>query len=135
MSGDRSLSDRSESSEMSGSSTKICSSSSSESSSLTIPANCRKSSPSLVSTRRVNISMHKFINSKGLTAAKDNTYFSPFITSNGTPFVTSAPDQYYELRPPQFVKKDLTMIRRRVSAICKIQEELKEMREREDELR
>lgn len=79
--------------------------------------------------------MHKFINSKGLTAAKDNTYFSPFISSNGTPFVTSPPNQYYELRPPQFVKKDLNMIRRRVSAICKIQEELKEMKEREEELR
>ena len=78
--------------------------------------------------------MNKFINSKGLSASKDNSFFSPFITNNGNGFLRNSTDEYYELRPPQFVKKDLNVLKRRVSAICKIQEELKEMKAREEEL-
>jgi hypothetical protein len=79
--------------------------------------------------------MHKFINSKGKTAAKDNSYFSPFVSLNGNGLLNNSSNDYYELKPPQFVKSNLTTLRRRVSAICKIQEELKEMKAREDELR
>ena len=79
--------------------------------------------------------MNRFINSKGLSASKDNSFFSPFVSLNGNTFMRKSSDECYELRPPQFVKKDLKTIRRRVSAICKIQEELKEMKEREDELK
>lgn len=114
---------------------KISSSSSSASSSANFPTICRKTStPSLVGNKKLNISMHKFINSKGKTAAKDS-YFSPFVSLNGNGLINNSGNDYYELKPPQFVKTNLTTIRRRVSAICKIQEELKEMKAREDELR
>jgi len=113
---------------------KICSSSSSASSSVNFPALCRKvSTGSVVGNKKVN--MHKFINSKGKSATKDNSYFSPFVSLNGNGLLNNSSNDYYELRPPQFVKSNLTQIKRRVSAICKIQEELKEMKAREDELR
>jgi len=133
---ERPLSERSESSEMSFSNNKISSSSSSASSSVNFPALCRKvSSPTLNGNKKVGISMHKFINSKGKTATKDNSYFSPFVSLNGNGLLNNSSNDYYELKPPQFVKSNLTTLRRRVSAICKIQEELKEMKAREDELR
>ncbi len=121
---------------MSFSNNKISSSSSSASSSVNFPALCKKvSAPSLNGNKKGGISMHKFINSKGKTAAKDNSYFSPFVSLNGNGLLNNSSNDYYELKPPQFVKSNLTTLRRRVSAICKIQEELKEMKAREDELR
>ncbi|CAG2113112.1 unnamed protein product [Medioppia subpectinata] len=114
---------------------KISSSSSSASSSVNFPANCRKPSPTTLSPKKVNISMQRFIKSKGLIASKDSSLYSPFASLNGNGFTNKSSDDYYELKPPQFVKKDLTTIKRRVSAICKIQEELKLMKEREEELR
>lgn len=113
-------------------------SSSSSTSSINNPSTqTRKlSSSSIVSPSKGTISMHKFISSKGKSAAKE-TSFSPFNLSNGrlTNNYIGKTNDYQELKPPQFAKSNLRALRRHVSAECKIKEELKEMKNREDELR
>jgi hypothetical protein len=82
-----------------------------------------------------NISMHKFITSKG-KALSSSTSSLANLGSN-TQLNSAVSDQYQELKPPQFARGDWRGAVRRgsVSAESKIQEELKEMRAREEELR
>ncbi|XP_054162311.1 uncharacterized protein LOC128960264 [Oppia nitens] len=137
---DHNLSDRSiESSEMSSSSlssfNKISSSSSSASSSVNFPTNCRKTSITSVNSNKPIVSMQTFINSKGKIASKDNSLYSPFSGLNNNSLINTSCDDYYELKPPMFAKQQLKSLKRRVSAISKIQEEMKAMKTREEELR
>lgn len=75
--------------------------------------------------------MHKFISSKGKTATSTgNPTCSPFYQMG------SCTDLYGgELRPPIMIKGDKGFRRGSISAESKIQEELKEMKAREEELR
>ncbi|RWS11249.1 uncharacterized protein B4U79_14577 [Dinothrombium tinctorium] len=85
----------------------------------------RKSLPQILGFgAQKNISMHKFIKSKGKSA---NASFSPF---NSSPDI----DECNLWRPPQIFKGEKA-IRRAVPAESKIQEELKEMKAREEELK
>lgn len=72
---------------------------------------------------RLNISMHKFISSKGKQMTKETN-------SPGTNYYTDS-----EPRLPRYVANSQNFFRKRLSAIDKIQEELREMKQREDELR
>ncbi|XP_015787880.1 uncharacterized protein LOC107364939 isoform X2 [Tetranychus urticae] len=78
-----------------------------------------------------SISMHKFISSKGKTATPTGN-----PTSSAFYPLASPGDLYNgDLRPPIMVKGDKGFRRGSVSAESKIQEELKEMKAREEELR
>ncbi|XP_054159638.1 uncharacterized protein LOC128957848 [Oppia nitens] len=134
------LNDKSvESSEMSSSSlssNRISSSaSSSASSSVNFATNCRKTSVTSVNSNKPNVSFEMFIKSKGNIASKDNKLYSPYSGLNDNSLINKSCGVYYELKPPMFVKQDLKTFKRRVSAISMIQEELKQMKAREDELR
>lgn len=71
--------------------------------------------------------MYKFISTKGKQMTKEgsnlgsNAYF--------------ADSEYNEPRLPRYVASSHHFYRKRLSAIDKIQEELREMKQREDELR
>ncbi|UXI17904.1 hypothetical protein NH340_JMT03847 [Sarcoptes scabiei] len=108
------------------------------------------------------ISMYKFINSKGKQHTREtngigNGYHNhhhhnhDHVTSNGTirgrknfqnNLVNDSVangvgyvDDDYVLKPPRYVTSNHNFYKKRISAIDKIQEELKEMKLREDELR
>lgn len=71
--------------------------------------------------------MHKFINSKGKQITKENGS----LGSNG--FLVD--NELSEPKLPRYVASNHHFYRKRLSAIDKIQEELREMKQREDELR
>ena len=76
--------------------------------------------------------MYKFINSKGKQLNREqstnslNTCTSSYFLGN---------PEYKEPRLPRYVTNNHHFYRKRLSAIDKIQEELREMKQREDELR
>lgn len=84
-----------------------------------------------------NISMHKFITNFSKGRALSSSTSSLATVGSTSQLSGSVSDQYQELRPPQFTRGDTRGPVRRgsISAESKIQEELKEMRAREEELR
>lgn len=99
------------------------SSSNSSISKMSFPFNGQK--PGLVATNK-NVNMERFIASKGKQIVFKNS--SPTIAANGS-------SEYSEIKPPQIKKSDQKSQRKFVSAASKIQSELNEMKEREEELR
>jgi len=75
------------------------------------------------------ISMHKFISSKGKAIHSNAPLSTTLVPARG------GYSHYQELKPPQMVKGEKNFKRRSITAESKIQEELKEMKVREDELR
>ncbi|KAJ6224878.1 hypothetical protein RDWZM_003423 [Blomia tropicalis] len=75
------------------------------------------------------ISMHRFINSKGKQMTRDGGLVGAHFHGD------SIVGEYNEPRLPRFITNNHNFYRKRLSAIDKIQEELQEMKKREDELR
>ncbi|XP_015911062.1 serine-rich adhesin for platelets [Parasteatoda tepidariorum] len=87
-----------------------------------------KSSPfypqkAMTSSQGKNVNMERFIASKG----REIAFKSPVNSVTG--------NQYFEIKPPQIKKGDQMSQRKFQSAASKIQSELQEMKEREDELK
>lgn len=99
------------------------SSSNSSISKMSFPYNGQK--PGLVATNK-NVNMERFIASKGKQIVFKNS--SPINAAVGS-------SEYFEIKPPQIKKSDQMSQRKFVSAASKIQSELNEMKEREEELR
>lgn len=78
---------------------------------------------------RPTISMHRFINSKGKQMTRDGGLVGAHFHGD------SIVGEYNEPRLPRFITNNHNFYRKRLSAIDKIQEELQEMKKREDELR
>ncbi|KAH9388766.1 hypothetical protein TYRP_008111 [Tyrophagus putrescentiae] len=101
------------------------SSSSSQISRVSIPQMFNKQS-------RPAISMYKFISSKGKQMIKESNGVS---ASLGSSHFLADTGELSEPKLPRYVATNHNFYRKRLSAIDKIQEELKEMKQREDELR
>lgn len=92
-------------------------------------------SPSIGAVKNNGISMHKFISSKGKQYAScQNLSSMGQYAFNGSTEQISNGTSYQDLRPPMFAKNNRPR-RGSVSAESKIQEELREMKAREEELR
>lgn len=78
--------------------------------------------PLLFNKTRPQVSMYKFIKSRGKQVTSDNSLTGNYYIECDTKY-----------RPPKFVTADF--YRKRLSAFDKIQEELRENKQREDELR
>ncbi|GFU58077.1 uncharacterized protein NPIL_295631 [Nephila pilipes] len=72
-----------------------------------------------------NVNMERFIASKG----------KQIVFKNTSPINAVGSSDYMEIKPPQIKKKDQKSQRKFVSAASKIQSELQEMKEREEELK
>lgn len=92
-------------------------------------------SPSLGGGRGNSISMHKFISSKGkqYSSHQNLSSIGPYPFNSSTENLSNG-TSYQDLRPPMFAKNNRPR-RGSVSAESKIQEELREMKAREEELR
>ncbi|KAG8186026.1 hypothetical protein JTE90_004446 [Oedothorax gibbosus] len=99
------------------------SSSNSSISKISFPFNGQK--PGLVAKNK-NVNMERFIASKGKQIVFKNS--SPINSAVGNA-------EYFEIKPPQIKKSDQMSQRKFISAASKIQSELNEMKEREEELR
>ncbi|GFV19277.1 uncharacterized protein TNCV_423571 [Trichonephila clavipes] len=72
-----------------------------------------------------NVNMERFIASKG----------KQIVFKNTSPINAVGSNDYMEIKPPQIKKKDQKSQRKYISAASKIQSELQEMKEREEELK
>lgn len=83
---------------------------------------------------KTNVSMFKFINSKGRQVTNQSDDKLRAFGGSQSSLLTMG-DCYDVLRPPRYEPSNHQFFKKRVSAIDKIQEELREMKYREDELR